>query len=155
MKPISSHPNQLRQSDAPLFVESRQGSGRCVRLQDERFHLIRPGPLAQLFYGNGHILVSEAFAAVLRDTCADCMELRRAEIVQVATGESFGYYYEVLPHDELVPAGVGSVKAAGCHVWHFDRSNLFVSPLVVEHIKQRGIGDLLFSPGFSRFAAAA
>ena len=141
--------------DAPYFVETRNGSGRCVRLQDGRFHLVRPGPLTNLFYGSDHILVSESFADSLRDLCAQCLELQRRELVQIATGERFGYYYEVLPYDEITPTNMSSLHVSGCHAWHFGRSHLFVTPTVIEHIEQRGIGELSYSLGFSRFAVAA
>ena len=142
-------------SDIPQSIEARNGSYRCVRLSDGRFHLVKPGPLADLFYGGGHILASEVFAGVLRETCAHCLDLRRTELVQIATGEIFGIYYEVLPHDEFTPDDIDRVPALGFHAWHFQRAHLFVSPTVAEVIRQRGFDDLSFSPGFSRFAGAA
>jgi len=141
--------------DVPYFVETKNGSDRCVRLQDGRFHLFWPGPLTNLFYGTDHILVSEAFADVLRDVCVHCLDLRCTELVKAVTGERFGYYYEVLPYDEITPADINSVRASGCHAWHFCRRHLFVSPTVIEYIRQRGIGELSYSLGFSRFAGAA
>jgi hypothetical protein len=108
-------------SDTPYHVEAKNSSYRCVRLADGRFHLVRPGPLAHLFYGGDHILVSEALAAVLRDTCSHCLDLRRTELVQVATGETFGIYCEVLPRDEFTPEGLDTVRSSGFHAWHFRR----------------------------------
>jgi hypothetical protein len=143
------------QSNIPQSIETRDGSYRCVRLTDGRFHLLKPGPLAHLFIGGDHILVSEKFAEVLRETCAHCLDLRRTELVQLATGEIFGIYYEVIPHDEVTPEDVDRVRASGFHVWHFGRANLFVSAAVVEQMQQRGIDGISFSPGFSRFAGAA
>ena len=142
------------QSEAPQYIEGKNSSHRCVRLRDGRFHLVRPGPLTALFYGGDHILVSEPLAAVLRDTCAHCLELHRTEIVQVASGESFGIYYEVRPHEELTPEDIDRVSASGFHAWHFRRAHLFVSPEVAERIRQRRFDDISFSPGFSRFAGA-
>ena len=141
-------------ADTPYCVEARHSSDRCVRLQDGRFHLVRPGPLCHLFHGSEYILASEALADVLRETCADCLDLRRTEVIQVVTGEIFGIYYEVSPHDEFTPADVGRVHASGFHAWHFHRTDLFVSPKVAETISQRGFDDISFSQEFSRFAGA-
>jgi hypothetical protein len=126
-----------------------------MRLPDGRFHLFKSGPLVNLFHGGDHILVSEAFAAVLRDTCSHCLDLRSTELVQVATGETLGNYYEVLPRDEFTPEDVDTARSLGFHAWHFRREHLFVSSEVAERIRQRGFDDLSFSPGFSQFAGAA
>lgn len=122
-----------------------------MRLSDGRFHLFADGPMAQMFYG-GHIIVSETFAAVLRDTCAHCLDLRRTELLQIATGKTLAVYYEVLPQDEITPGEVGAVRSSKFHAWHFKREHLFVSPAVAEQIRERGVGGISFSPGFSRFA---
>jgi len=108
-----------------------------------------------MFHGGDHIIVSEPFAAVLREACVHCMDLRGTELVQVATGETFGSYFEVLAHDEFTPEDVGTVHASGLHAWHFRREHLFVSPDLAERIRQRGLDGISFSPGFSRFAGAA
>src|SRR6266516_7432900 len=99
-------------SDIPQSIEIRNGSYRCVRLSDGRFHLVKPGPLAHLYYGGDHVLASEAFAGVLRETCAHCLDLRCTELVQIATGETFGNCYEVLPHDEFTPHDADRVRAS-------------------------------------------
>jgi hypothetical protein len=106
-----------------------------MRLHDGRFQLFKSGPLAHLFHGGDHILVSDAFAAVLRDTCAHCLDLRRTELVQIASGETFGSYDEVIQHDEFTPDDLDTVHASGFHAWHFRRVHLFVSPEVAERIR--------------------
>jgi hypothetical protein len=142
-------------TETPQHIAAKDGSFRCVRLRDGRFHLIRPGPLPHLFYGGNHILVSETFAPVFRNTCAHCVDLRCTELVQVATGETLGRYYEVQPHKEILPGNISQVQVSGYHAWHFRHGELFVSPAVVGHIIQQGIAGLSFSPGFSKFAGTA
>lgn len=144
----------VMQPNIPQSVGSRQGSFRCVRLSDGRFHLAWPGPLAHLFNGTDHILVSEDLAKVFRETCAHCLDLRRAEIVQVATGESFGIYFEVIAHDTITLETINKVCADGFHVWRFGNRHLFVTPAVADEIRKRGFDGISFSPGFSHFAAA-
>jgi hypothetical protein len=138
----------------PYNVETKEGSSRCVILEDGRFHLFSSGPLTNLFSGNGNILVSEDFACVLNERCAHCIELRRTELVQIATGQVFGIYYEVKPFDEITPESITTLQVIGCRAWHFNSSYLFVSPMVMEFIKKQGITGLSFSLGFSRFVGS-
>src|SRR5215204_5340808 len=139
----------------PQHVVAKNGTRRCVRLKDGRFHLVQPGPLVPLFSGGNHIVASETFAAVLRETCAHSVDLRETEVVQLATGETFGRYYEVRPHEEIFPENINQVQVSGCHVWHFRHGELFVSPSLAELVRQRGITELIFSPSFTGFAGSA
>jgi hypothetical protein len=143
------------QSDMPQSVETRQGYHRCVRLADGRFHLVKPGPLAHLFYCGDSILASETFAELLREMCSHCLEFRRTEIVQIATGERFGTYFEVIANDKITPESIGKVSAVGFHAWRYGSRHLFVTPAVADEIRKRGFDEITFSPGFSDFAAAA
>jgi hypothetical protein len=149
------HFDALMQSDIPQSVEPRDGYHRCVRLADGRFHLVKPGPLATLFYGGDSILASETFAGLLRELCSHCLDFRCAEIVQIATGERFGTYFEVLPRDKITPESIRNISAQGFHVWRYGSRHLFVTPAVAEEIQKRGFDDISFSPGFTHFAAAA
>jgi hypothetical protein len=83
------------------------------------------------------------------------LELRRTELVQVATGKLFGTFYEVLARDEFTPQDVERVPETGACAWHFRRSHLFVSTEVAQRIQQQGFYDLTFSPAFSGFAGAS
>jgi hypothetical protein len=142
------------ESDAPQHVTVKEGLLRCVRLPDGRFHLVRGGPLVDLFYGGNHVLLSEALASVLRAACAHCAEFRPTELVQVAKGEKLGTYYELLPRDEFTPDDIG-LDASDLHVWHFRGGHVFVSPKVAEILRERGFQNLCFSPAFRNFAGGA
>jgi hypothetical protein len=141
------------QSDIPQSVGTRGGYFRCVRLRDGRFHLVKPGPIPCLLFGGDYILASESFAELLRELCSHCLDFRRTEIVQIATGEVYGSYFEVIPHDEITPESISKVSAAGFHAWCFGEKHLFVSPAVAEEIRKRGFDEVTFSAGFSHFAA--
>jgi hypothetical protein len=142
------------ESETPQHIAVKNGMQRCVLLPDGRFHLVTPGPLVDLFYGGSHILVSESLASVLREVCPHCAEFRPTELVQIATGEKFGTYYQVLPHEEFTPEDIESVRTSGPHAWHFRGAHLFVSPKVAAIIRQRGFKELSFSLAFSEFAGA-
>src|SRR5581483_1523648 len=137
------------QSDVPQSVARRQGYHRCVRLADGRFHLFKPGPLAHLLYGGDFILASETFAELLRETCSHCLDFRRTEIVQIATGERFGIYFEIIPYDEIAPESIGKVSTVGFHAWRYGSSDLFVTQAVADEIQKRGFDGITFSPGFT------
>lgn len=141
------------QSDIPQSVGTRGGYYRCVRLKDGRFHLVKPGPIPHLFFGGDYILASERCAELLRELCAHCLDFRRTEIVQIATGEMFGTYFEVIPHDKITPESISKVSAAGFHAWRFGNKHLFVTQAVAEEIRKRGFNEITFSPGFSHFTA--
>jgi hypothetical protein len=143
---------QLLQSNVPYCVEAECGADRCVRLQDGRFHIIWTGLLGNLFYGSRYILASEPFADLLRSSCASCLDLRPTELVQATHRDTFGVYYEIMPHAEVTPENVKRVSVSGLHAWHFHQTHLFVSPGLARLIRKQGFDDLSFSPGFSRFA---
>jgi hypothetical protein len=107
--------------------------------------------LAPLLFGGDLIAASEAFSAVLQETCAHCLHFRRTELVQVVTGEVFGVYDEVFPKDELSPDNIPLVRAPLLHAWHFQHAYLFVSPDVAAHIRKQGFIGFSFSAGFSQF----
>jgi len=133
------------QSDKPQLLETRQGYLRCVRLTDGRFHLVKPGPLSHLIYGGDFILASESFAELLRELCSHCMDFRRTEIVQIATGERFGTYFEIIPHDKITPKDIGTISAVGFHAWHYGRRNLYVTHAVADVIQKRGFDEITVS----------
>jgi len=143
---------QLLQSNVPYCVEAECGADRCARLQDGRFHLIRTGLLGNLFYGSRYILASEPFADLLRSSCDSCLDLRSTELVQATSRDTFGVYYEIMPHAEITPENVKMVSNSGLHAWHFHQTHLFVSPGLARLIRKQEFDDLSFSPGFSRFA---
>jgi hypothetical protein len=107
-----------------------------------------------LFYGGDFILASETFAELLRELCAPCLDFRRTEIVQIATGERFGTYFEVTPHDKITPESISTVSSAGFHAWRYGSHQLFVTQAVADAIQERGFDEITFSPGFSHYAAA-
>jgi hypothetical protein len=147
--------NEGSRSDIPVHVGVEPGAAWCVRLDDGRFHVVRAGRMGNLFDGGGDILASEALAGVLRETCSHCVEFRRTELVQVATGERFGTFYEICPREEVTPDLIGKVDATGLHAWRFGRAHLFVSPKVAEGIQKEAFADLVFSPGFSAFGGGS
>jgi hypothetical protein len=110
------------------------------------------GLLGNLFYGSRYILASEALADLLRSTCASGIDLRSTELVQATNRDTFGIYYEIMPHTEITPENVKRVPATGLHAWHFHQTHLFVSPGLARVIRKQGFEDLSFSPGFSHFA---
>jgi len=128
---------------------------QCYRLQDGRFHVVREGRASVLIAGGDHILVREPLASILRELCGHCLELVPAVVMQVVSRESWPGYFEVLPQEQIDPDTVSAADPSGYMVWGFGRGCLFVSPAVRREILQRGIDELHFSKGFSRFAGAA
>src|SRR5688572_26574567 len=109
--------NEEIRFEVPVHVGMKPGAAWCVRLDDGRFHVVRAGRMGNLFDCGNDILVSEALAAVLREACSHCVEFRPTELVQVATGESFGTFYEICPREEIAPDGIQKEDASGWHAW--------------------------------------
>src|SRR5688572_27625395 len=147
--------NEEIRVEVPVHFGMKPGAPWCVRLDDGRFHVVWPGRMGNLFDCGDDILVSEALAAVLRETCSHCVECRATELVQVATGERFGTVYEICPREEITPELIQKVDATGLHAWRFGRAHLFVSPKVAELIRKEAFADLVFSPGFSAFGGGS
>ena len=147
--------SEKSRSEVPVHVGAAAGAAWCVRLEDGRFHVVRAGRMRNLFDCGGDILVSEALADVFRETCSHCVEFRTTELVQVATGESFGTVCEICPQEEITPELIGKVDVTGMRAWRFGRAHLFVSPKVAERIRKGAFADLVFSPGFSEFAGGS
>jgi len=143
---------QILQPNVPHCVEAECGADRCVRLQDGRFHLMWSGLLGNLFYGSRYILASEPLADFLHGACGSCLDLRPTELVQATNRDTFGIYYEIMPHAAITPENVKRVPTSGLHAWHFLQTHLFVSPPLARLLRKQGFPDLTFSPAFSRFA---
>jgi hypothetical protein len=110
------------------------------------------GLLGNLFYGSRYILASEPLADFLHGACGSCLDLRPTELVQATNRDTFGIYYEIMPHAAITPENVKRVPTSGLHAWHFLQTHLFVSPPLARLLRKQGFPDLTFSPAFSRFA---
>jgi hypothetical protein len=125
-----------------------------VRLNDGPIRVYRAGEPTILLTGHHLILASSKLANELKR-----LAVAGASFVDVQAQGANGAtwpYVEVLPSAEITLASISQVDSSGLKLWHFDRSNLFVSPAIVQELLTHAwSSELQFSPGFSRFAGAA
>lgn len=103
--------------------------------------------MASLFYGGDHLLVNEVMAEILWETCDHCVDLIPTEIVNSATAEHFGKYYELMPREEVTPGKLPALAVNEFHAWRRGQGALMVSPPLADALRRGGIDDLRFSTG--------
>jgi hypothetical protein len=139
----------------PYLVTSNEDSVALLELEDGRFQMLEPGPIAEFASGYQYLLLGKALAKYLKSLKVPQVTYAPAVIVNRTTGEQHRSHTRVFVHRSFSQNEVKSLALDGRHILAMNGEHFFVSPSLKFALEANEFSYLQFTEGLSAFASAA
>jgi len=139
----------------PYLITSNEDSVALLELEDGRFQMIEPGPIARFASGYQYLLVDRALAKYLKSLKVPQITFAAAVIFNRITGEEHHSHMKVFVRQSLYPNDIKALALDGMQMFAMNGEHFFVSPSLKFALEANEFSYLQFSEGLSGFARAA
>ncbi len=139
----------------PYLITSNEDSVALLELDDGRFQMLEPGPIAQFASGYQYLLLGKALARYLKSLKVPQVTFAPAVILNRTTGEEHRSHTRVFVHRSISQGEVKTLSLDGRQILVLNGEHFFVSPSLKFALEANEFSYLQFSEGQSAFASAA
>ena len=139
----------------PYLITSNEDSVALLELEDGRFQMIEPGPVARFASGYQYLLVDRTLAKYLKSFKVPQITFAPAVIFNRITGEEHHSHTRVFVRESLYPGDMKVLALDGMQMVAMNGEYFFVSPSLKFALEANEFSYLEFSEGLSEFARAA
>jgi hypothetical protein len=139
----------------PYLITSNEDSVALLELDDGRFQMLEPGPIAQFASGYQYLLLGKALTKYLKSLKVPQVTYAPAVILNRATGEEHRSHTRVFVHRSFSQSEVKSLALDGRQILTVNGEHFFVSPSLKFALEANEFSYLQFTEGLSAFASAA
>ena len=139
----------------PYLITSNEDSVALLELEDGRFQMLEPGPIAQFASGYQYLLLGKALAKYLKALKVQQVTFAPAVILNKTTGEEHRSHTRVFVHRSISQSEVKALVLEGLQLLAMNEEHFFVSPSLKFALEANEFSFLQFTEGRSAFASAA
>ena len=139
----------------PYLITSNEDSVALLELDDGRFQMLEPGPIAQFASGYQYLLLGKALTKYLKSLKVPQVTYAPAVILNRATGEEHRSHTRVFVHRSFIQNEIKSLALDGRQILAMNGEHFFVSPSLKFALEANEFSYLQFTEGLSAFASAA
>jgi hypothetical protein len=139
----------------PYLVTSNEDSVALLELDDGRFQMLEPGPVARFASGYQYLLVDRALAKYLKSLKVPQITFSRAVVLNRTTGEEHRSHTRVFVSRTFHSGEIKALALDGLRMLSMNGEHYFVSPSLKFALEANEFSYLEFSEGLSGFAGAA
>ena len=139
----------------PYLITSNEDSVALLELDDGRFQMLEPGPIAEFASGFQYLLLGKALTKYLKSLKVPQVTYAPAVILNRTTGEEHRSHTRVFVHRSFSQNEVKSLALDGRQILAMNGEHFFVSPSLKFALEANEFSYLQFTEGLSAFASAA
>ena len=139
----------------PYLVTSNEDSVALLELDDGRFQMLAPGPLARFASGYRYLLVDRALAKYLKSLKVPQITFAPAVVLNRTTGQEHRSHTRVFVSRSFHSSEIKALALDGLQMFSMNGEYYFVSPSLKFALEANEFSYLQFSEGLSGFAGAA
>ena len=139
----------------PYLITSNEDSVALLELDDGRFQMLEPGPIAQFASGYQYLLLGKALAKYLKSLKVPQVTFTPAVILNRTTGQEHRSHMRVFVHRSIGQGEIKSPSVEGLQIFAMNGEHFFVSASLKFALEANEFSYLQFSEGPRAFASAA